>query len=412
MLVFRVVPGEQRFLLPAAPWARATALLGAWTLLGIVFGLQLHGAARAAGRALPLGLALGWQLVEWHAWGALAPGIWWLARRFHGHPLEPGDTWSRVRAAAGVLLGALVVSLSHPAVVATLHSLVPALNPEDRTWAQIYAFLLSTRWAFGLVIYAGLFGTMLAVLARQRWRADRERAAALEAQLAVARLAALQSQLQPHFLFNALNAVAGLVHARPDDAERMIARLGDLLRATLEAGADRRPAVPLDEELALAGKYLAVEQVRFADRLQVREEIDPAARTALVPALILQPLVENAVRHGISRRPGPGEIILRAHVAGPWLELSVADDGNDEPASSRERRSPGGVGLANVRARLAEVCGEGGWDLALRPRSDGRPGMEAWMKIPLVLPPAATAIPAKGSSLRLAPTGSEVACQG
>ena len=143
-----------------------------------------------------------------------------------------------------------------------------------------------------------------------------------------------------------------------------------------------------------------MEQARFADRLRVREEIEPAARTALVPALILQPLVENAVRHGISRRPGPGEITLRARVEGPWLELSVADDGGEKPTADDERHVSGGVGLANVRARLAEVCGEGGWGFALRPRPDGRAGTEAWMRIPRVLP-AGQLTPAEVSEAHL-----------
>ena len=181
--------------------------------------------------------------------------------------------------------------------------------------------------------------------------AQRERALRAESLAQQARLEALRYQLNPHFLFNALNAVSTLVvEQRTADATRMIARLGDLLRATLERPTAER--VPLADELELLQRYVDVEAVRLGERLTMRIDVAPDARGACVPVLLLQPLVENAVRHGVAPREEGGTVTVTASRAGGTLRLVVEDDGPGLRGAPAE-----GVGLANVRERLAQLYG-------------------------------------------------------
>jgi LytS/YehU family sensor histidine kinase len=174
--------------------------------------------------------------------------------------------------------------------------------------------------------------------------------------LAQAELANLKAQLHPHFLFNALNAVSAYVRTDPDVAAQVIARLGTLLRHALQH-ADTQE-VSLAEELGIVAAYLDIEQVRFGDRLQVRWRVDPELLGGAVPHLLLQPLVENAIRHGLSGRSAPGTIEIHAAREGDTLRLTVRDDGDGLSATAAQR--PGnstGVGIANVRQRLRQLYG-------------------------------------------------------
>lgn len=200
-----------------------------------------------------------------------------------------------------------------------------------------------------VLLTAGAHALGLARRAHVRQR----RADQLQAQLAEARLQALASQLRPHFLFNALNAVASLLHVDPDAAERMLARLGDLLRQSLESHG--RQEVTLREELAALAPYLDIEQIRFGPRLQVAWCLAPDVMEARVPFLALQPLVENAIRHGLAPRAEPGRIEIAAERDGPLLRVSVKDDGVGPPREGPVR--VGGVGLSNLRARLMTLYG-------------------------------------------------------
>jgi LytS/YehU family sensor histidine kinase len=169
-----------------------------------------------------------------------------------------------------------------------------------------------------------------------------------------ARLNALRMELHPHFLFNTLNAISGLVRRREIDAAvRMLARLGELLRVTLERGSVQQ--VPLERELSFLRLYLEIERIRFHDRLGVDFEVDPEVLDALVPTLILQPLVENAVRHGVARLSGPGRVGVRAARQDGKLILQVADTGAGFQAGNGGTRL--GVGLSNTRARLEQLYG-------------------------------------------------------
>jgi two-component system LytT family sensor kinase len=239
-----------------------------------------------------------------------------------------------------------------------------------------------------LVTAGGLVAAAIARNASLRYRARREQATRLQAQLAEARLDALRRQLDPHFLFNTLNAVSALVERDPRGVRRMIARLSELLRHSMEGGEDAE--IPLERELALLQLYVDIMMVRFQGRLEVTMSADDRARTALVPQLVLQPLVENAIRHGVSQVDGEGRIAVMAAVEGGTLRLRVQDNGRgviapgedataDATADAADVRTSGGVGLRNTRARLAQLYGDA-HRIALEPAPGG--GTVAELVIP------------------------------
>jgi hypothetical protein len=208
------------------------------------------------------------------------------------------------------------------------------------------------RLRFTLPLYALLVAVAHVIQYQHAGRERDRRAARVEAQLAEARLAALQLQLQPHFLFNCLNAISTLVHTQPDTAEEMICALAALLRAALDLR-DRRE-VPLEDELALAGRYLAIQQIRFPANLEIQFQIEPDARGSAVPPLLLQPLLENAMVHGLGGRGGA--IRIEAARVGDQLVLAVVDR-PASPVPSAGHGSGAHVGLSNTRARLATLYG-------------------------------------------------------
>jgi signal transduction histidine kinase len=231
----------------------------------------------------------------------------------------------------------------------------------DLLWAWVDGQPLTVRGFSGL-INGALFYTFIpmawsvlyfGIKYYQDAQVERERALAAEGEAHRARLQALRYQLNPHFLFNTLNAVSTLIVERKNqDAERMVARLSDFLRLTLECDADVE--VPLADELDFARRYLDIEQIRFGDRLTVHEDVDPETLSAQVPPLLLQPLVENAVRHGIMPREEGGTLHIEARHVGQRLLLRVMDDGPGPPGAKGDGN---GVGLSNTKARLESLYG-------------------------------------------------------
>jgi len=209
--------------------------------------------------------------------------------------------------------------------------------------------LLAT--AGGIATYATWWHEQLA----QRYSAESRERATLQTRLATSRLDSLKQQLQPHFLFNALNSISALVHTDPIAAERMIAGLGELIRVSLDSGGEQE--IPLHQELKVLGHYTAIQQIRFEDRLTIVTEVEDAVQDALVPALILQPLVENAIKHGLGVRAAPGRIEVRAWQTGDSLALSVVDDGCGLCGGSVESIVER-VGIGNARARLLHLYGD------------------------------------------------------
>ncbi len=212
----------------------------------------------------------------------------------------------------------------------------------------------SRQWSAALdgLAYVALIGLAHAGVFYRRYREREAQASLLESRLNEARLRSLQAQLQPHFLFNTLNGIATLVRRDPATAEEMLLSLSDLLRIALSSS--HRQEIPLREEMDFMERYLALQKMRFGERLQVSEEIDPEAMDCLVPALVLQPLVENAIRHGLEPSGRPGKLRIAGSREGNWLKLTVEDDG---VGLSPGEEHGSGVGLANVRERLAALHG-------------------------------------------------------
>ena len=238
-----------------------------------------------------------------------------------------------------------------------------------------------------LLTYCGFFAASFAIVYHFKYRQRGEealqlqlRTAQLESDLARAELTVLRGQLHPHFLFNSFNAVASLVRQKRNDAAvEIIAQLSALLRLAIERTG--RQELPLDEEIDFIRRYLEIEQVRFGEKLRLDFALDPAALDAAVPNLVLQPLVENAIKHGISRRTRPGTLRLAARRLDSRLQLEIVDDGPGGSSLDRETGDgrPGGIGLSNTRARLEKIYGSD-YHLEMIPRPEG--GMRVCLDLP------------------------------
>jgi two-component sensor histidine kinase len=336
-------------------WLETALVFAAWTVFGLITANQSYMQFELRGERLSWSHALQHGFFEAYLWTLATLAVFWLARRF---PLERGRM---LRGIAAHLFGAVVLSLARVAVVVEVSRRVEWLEErpfDQQFWGRFHQYLL---------YYALLLGIAHAVLYYGRYR-ERERAAErLAAGLAEARLQALKMQLQPHFLFNTLNAISALIPPEAKPARRMVARLGDLLRIALEH--EETQEVTLREELAFLQPYLEIEQARLEDRLTVVMEIAPETLDARVPHLVLQPLVENAIRHGIAPRIEPGRVEISAARGADdrFLHLEVRDDG---PGVDRDNRAGTrkGVGLTNIRSRLEQLYGgEHRFELGNRP---------------------------------------------
>ena len=348
--------------------------LAFWTAIALVFAVQLALLQLGGERRMPLPHLVMSELASWLPCALLTP------------PLVAGAL--RVRAAglsvSGVLLlhamGAVLFVSIGGALMGTLESLLPWFPQKPGLAAA----------GSGILRYLGpdLLLYVMVVAATEAfahaWESRRRgvAAATYARQLAEARLHVLSAQLQPHFLFNTLHAISALIYEDPARAERLLARLSEMLRLTLRDGT--RAETTLEEELALLRRYAEIQEARYGDRLRVAFDVAPALRGAMVPRLILQPLVENAIRHGVTRRIAPGRVDVRAWTGGGRLHLAVCDDGVGLRAPLRE-----GVGLSITRERLRQLYGQE-QRVELAPSPDG--GAVCALSIPLRLAaPAASA---------------------
>ena len=322
---------------------------GLWLLLSCVFASQLF----LAGYVKTWTRAFAGELVYWLAWGAMLPFVFWWCGRLRERSFAIRVT--------GLVFGAFVTALLGPlfsqAIVTGLIS-TGLCGADCALGAQPF----SGPWLTQAVRVAGInlpvyAGFVLAWHAATYYRESRDRqlrATELESLLHQSQLEALRSQLNPHFLFNALHSIAELVHANPKLAEQLIVRLGELLRQVLQS--PTRVDVPLSEELEFIRAYVEIEQLRLGERLKVTWDVDQSVLPARVPSLMLQPLVENAIQHGIAASAAGGSLTISARRDCEFLHLQVSDSGPG--LSAVPARNNSGIGLANTRQRLERLFGE------------------------------------------------------
>lgn len=317
---------------------RAVVILVAWMLVATLLAAQAWFAAQVRGEPLLWARASAIWLVWATVWAALTPIALRLETRFplqRPHMLRALAVHG-VASASCALLNLALFALAAPVIGAT---------QVEPTWVGTFSRLLGTTFLLNLPVYwLIVVAAHVERLARTAREKDR-RQLRLEAQLADARLQTLRTQLQPHFLFNALNTVSVLMHEDVDEADRILLQLSALLRRSLDS--TEAHEVTLGEEIAFLERYLEIERARIGERFSYRIDVSDQMLQARVPNLILHPLVENALRHGLAARAGPGHVEITAEREGALLRLRVIDDGRGLPAESTER-----VGLANTRARL------------------------------------------------------------
>jgi signal transduction histidine kinase len=338
-----------------------TLILGSWAIYGVVMTGQRLAFSMQSGSPMPMLVAAALGLFGAALWALLTIVVFWVSRRF---PLDRRPRLPallvHVTASAGV--AATEVGLSF----GFLNLLGLTTGNFLSHFYQGFPFNLFVYWLIAAVAHGMMY--------YRRFRQRDAEAAQLSARLAQAELEALKSQLQPHFLFNALNTISALMHRDVKAADRMLCRLGDLLRASLEHTSSQE--VPLLEELNFLQSYLEIEQTRLADRLTIEVDVPPNVLDARVPHMILQPLVENAIRHGVAPRAGPGIVTIRARGRREMLDLEVTDNGPGMP----QGRSPnGGLGLANTRARLQQLYGA---EFTFEPRNRAEGGFRVSLSIP------------------------------
>ena len=378
--------GSRASAVPLVPGRQRTAwliVLAGWTVVGLGYFLSLAFAAPEAGQpATPWLRLLLFSVGTAWIWAALTPPVLWLTRNA-SH--APGNRARSARVYVLTGIGFFVAS----GMLEWILGLATGMATAEQFWSTVLFECLATRLLAYLTIvtlgrtahYFGLYRT------RQLHASD------LETRLARTHLQVLKMQLQPHFLFNTLNAVAELVHTEPDGADLMITRLGRLLRLSLDNAGHQ--VVPLRQEIDFLRVYLDIEQVRFQDRLQIVWNVAPETLEAAVPTLLWQPVLENAIRHGVTPLAGRGRIVIASRREGDELVLEIRDNGTGLPAGTAPRE---GVGLRNIRERVHQLYGSRAL-FSLAPAPGG--GTVATLRLPFTpCEGAQTPVPLSHSSTR------------
>ena len=372
-LLSRLSPVERRTLL-----RQLAAVFVVITLLDLGFYWQRAFRESAAHRNTP-SVVHGWDGLAWYVWMLAAPGTLLLIRR---HPFRPDQP---ARSVGRLLAGSLIIYVIVTNTRYLLRILPNAWSPPEFGLPLSWPIYLNTqleRMPLDFLTYGGLFAASFAIDYYWKYRQRAEevlrlqlQAARLQSDLTRLQLTALRGQLHPHFLFNSFNAVSTLVRqGRNELAVATIAQLAELLRSVMDN--IELQERPLAEELQFVRCYLAIEQLRFGERLRPEIEVAPDALPAQVPNLLLQPIVENAIKHAIAHRTLPGSVRITAARAADQLVVEIADDG---PEGEPPRGPSPGIGLRNTRARLAHAFGAG-YAFHLRPRPGGR--MVARLELP------------------------------
>jgi len=331
-------------------WARVGIIFAVWTVLAFFFTGQLYYTRLLSERPMTWRDAASQQFIYPYLWAVGTIITLWLANRF---PLE-GARWLRHLLLQLVFATAFVFVISGSFHVIYHLLYVQGPGKTYAAWTTLQWIIFNSSENYGIYGLLLLLNQVFRVL--RRFREGELRASRLQTQLTRAQLEALKMQLQPHFLFNTLHSISALLHRDPDAADRMIARLGDFLRLTLDnSGAQE---VSLRKELEFLTCYLEIERVRFQDRLTTRLDVDPGALDAPVPNLILQPIVENAIRHGVAQTRGAGRVEISAKRENGSLRIRVRDNGPGLRAITRpDDGLREGLGLSNTRARLEQLYG-------------------------------------------------------
>ncbi len=339
-----------------------------WTLLGITFGGQLYAGYVLTGGEIKILTALTIGLIDSYIWALLSLPIIRINNKFPWR----GERWKQVSL---IHFGScFVFCILQTWLQANIQTLIVRnlMGYGSFNASELFYYLLAKKTHLNIFTYLAI---VLVAYAWQYYREQSVREAQLKEQLTQAQLTALKMQLHPHFLFNTLHSVSALIYKDARAADRMVARLSELLRLTLSEY--DRQEVSLKKELEILQKYLAIEQIRFQDRLQVEVKVNPICYDALLPSFLLQPIIENAIRHGIEKHKGIGRIEFSAAAEADKLLLRVRNNGQNviHPAEFKE-----GVGLSNTRARLERLYGS---DFSLKLQNLDSYGVEVTITVPL-----------------------------
>ncbi|HXW90007.1 MAG TPA: histidine kinase [Terriglobales bacterium] len=344
------------------PWIAAILL---WSTLGVLFALP--GLSSSNWSRVLLG-----SLAQWWSWGLVTPLIFWTDARL---PFKENQLGMRILAH---LLTSVALTILYFYVFLAMRAFLGlgAWSVLADTHALSTAFRQGLLWSW--VVYWVIFGVQQTFRYYQHYLASELRLERMERSFSQARLNALRMQLDPHFLFNALNTISSQVERDPRLARTMIEHLGDLLRMSLDAR--DRQEIPLAEELAFLDHYVAIQKIRFAENLRIEIQVAPEVKYALIPCLIVQPLVENAIRHGISRRASGGTVTVIAEPGPHQVQIRVVDDGVGLPPGWTLETSSG-MGLSVTRERIVGLHPDGNSRFSVRPRTGG--GTEVEISLPL-----------------------------
>lgn len=361
------------------PWQKWVLLWAAWTLIALAFASQVNFTQARRGYIVTWKFALTTALADWYTFGVLSVPALWLARRFHFD--EAG--WRRslaVHTVAGAVFAVAWVGLRVGIELVRARERQPNFD-----FSEAFHWTLVRSFYFNLLVYWVIVGARHGIEYYRRYRERELRASELEKLLVQAQLQELQAQLNPHFLFNTLNSISTLMHRDVAVADRMLLRLSELLRLALHSRGTQE--VPLREELEFLRRYLEIEQIRFGPRLTVEFNVAPDTLDLAVPNLLLQPLVENAIKHGIAPRKPGGRIEIRVRRQGQHLLLNVVDDGAGPSVPTRGS----GLGLANTRARLEHLYGS-------QQRFEFGPKPEGGFTVHITLPARRLGAPQEGGN--------------
>ena len=347
-------------------------LFGVCTVLALLSSVGSYASSAAVDHPVPLGPLLRQEFKDWYACGLLWIPVLWFCRR---NSLEPGHAvrWVLRHLAAAAVFAVVYVILTSWLVAGEKSIIHPG---QILTFSYLVKTMALHYLVANLIMYWMVVCAHLGWDSYQRYREREVQAADLQRELVEARLEALRMQLNPHFLFNTLNTISALIHDDPESADRMVVRLSELLRLSLDQSKPQQ--VPLSEEIAFLDRYLEIECARFGERLKIEKQMGPDTQTALVPFLLLQPLVENAIRHGIEPRERGGKVAIAARRNNGRLELRIRDNGAGRP---RQAGTPPrqGIGLSNTQSRLRHLYG-GDFQFELSDLAEG--GLEARIAIP------------------------------